>query len=60
MPNIHLPKTCAATLVAGKTRFLVPPLSLLENNYLYNTSSNHAKFVINKLAFCQLLVLMQK
>jgi hypothetical protein len=43
-----------ATLVAGKKPVFAstsPPL--LEKNNFCNTGSKYAKFVVNKLAFCQ-------
>jgi hypothetical protein len=50
-----------ATFVAEKkTVFASPSPSLLEKNYFCNNGSNNPKYVVNKLAFCQLSMLMQK
>jgi hypothetical protein len=49
-----------ATLVAGKTVFASTSPSMLEKNCFSNSGSKLAKFVNNKLAFCQLSILMQK
>jgi hypothetical protein len=71
---IHIPKNerCVAEIALyssvrnsntccwKKPVFASPFPSLPEKNYFCNTGSNHAKFVVNILAFCQLSILMQK